>query len=191
VDPVPDPLLLKESGSGGNRTRDLWVCSQELWPLDHRSGPDCKGRGLENKTEWSLKFLLLRQAKKAWTDSSGDASPFNTAIMGTVACICGRRSAHLSRLVQWQLKDTRQSISGWDEGNCWTDVTRKVRNWQTFVRFEVITQHVQLLVSYCSCCSYLADSCHHDSGGDTFLRNVGSNRIEGCHVVSATGPQGR
>jgi hypothetical protein len=38
VDPVPDPLLLTKSGSAGNRTRDLWICSQELWPLDHRGG---------------------------------------------------------------------------------------------------------------------------------------------------------
>jgi hypothetical protein len=36
VDPVPDPLLLRISGSAGNRTWDLWMCSQELWPLDHR-----------------------------------------------------------------------------------------------------------------------------------------------------------
>jgi hypothetical protein len=27
VDPVPDPLLLRKSGSAGNQTRDLWVCS--------------------------------------------------------------------------------------------------------------------------------------------------------------------
>jgi hypothetical protein len=38
MDPVPDPLLLRKSGSAGNRTRDLWICGQELWPLDHRSG---------------------------------------------------------------------------------------------------------------------------------------------------------
>jgi hypothetical protein len=36
VDPVPDPLLLRKSGSARDRTRDLWICSQELWPLDHR-----------------------------------------------------------------------------------------------------------------------------------------------------------
>jgi hypothetical protein len=24
--------------SAGNWTRDLWICSQELWPLDHRGG---------------------------------------------------------------------------------------------------------------------------------------------------------
>jgi hypothetical protein len=36
VDPVPDSLLLRKSGSAANRTWDLWICSQELWPLDHR-----------------------------------------------------------------------------------------------------------------------------------------------------------
>jgi hypothetical protein len=35
VDSVPSPLLLRKSGSAGNRTRDLWICSQELWPLEH------------------------------------------------------------------------------------------------------------------------------------------------------------
>jgi hypothetical protein len=28
--PDPDPLLLRKSGSAGNRTRVLWICSQEL-----------------------------------------------------------------------------------------------------------------------------------------------------------------
>jgi hypothetical protein len=31
-------LLLRKSGSAGNRTQELWICSQELWPLDHRGG---------------------------------------------------------------------------------------------------------------------------------------------------------
>jgi hypothetical protein len=39
VDPVPDPLFLRKSYSAGNRTRDLWICSQKLWPLDYRGGP--------------------------------------------------------------------------------------------------------------------------------------------------------
>jgi hypothetical protein len=30
LDSVPDPLLLRKSGSAGNRTRDPWICSQEL-----------------------------------------------------------------------------------------------------------------------------------------------------------------
>jgi hypothetical protein len=36
VNPVPDPLLLRKSGSNGNRNRNHWLSSQELWPLDHR-----------------------------------------------------------------------------------------------------------------------------------------------------------
>ena len=39
MDPVPDPLLLRKSGSAGDRTRNLCICSQKLWPLDHRGGP--------------------------------------------------------------------------------------------------------------------------------------------------------
>jgi hypothetical protein len=35
---VPDPLLRRTSDSAENRTRDLLVCSQELWQLDHRGG---------------------------------------------------------------------------------------------------------------------------------------------------------
>jgi hypothetical protein len=38
VDLVPNPLLLRKSDSAGNLTADLWICSQELWPLDHRGG---------------------------------------------------------------------------------------------------------------------------------------------------------
>jgi hypothetical protein len=31
VYPVPDPVLLRKSGSAGNRTRDPWFCSLELF----------------------------------------------------------------------------------------------------------------------------------------------------------------
>jgi hypothetical protein len=41
VDPVPDPLLLKKSGSA-------WICSQELWPLDH-GGPIWQRSEMWNK----------------------------------------------------------------------------------------------------------------------------------------------
>jgi hypothetical protein len=39
VDPIPDPLFLGKSGSARNRIQDLWICSQELWPLYHRGSP--------------------------------------------------------------------------------------------------------------------------------------------------------
>jgi hypothetical protein len=39
VDPVPDLLPVRKSGSVDNRTRDLRVCRQEFWLLEHRGGP--------------------------------------------------------------------------------------------------------------------------------------------------------
>jgi hypothetical protein len=39
VHPVPDPLHLRRTSSSEIRTRDLWTCIQELWPLDHGGCP--------------------------------------------------------------------------------------------------------------------------------------------------------
>jgi hypothetical protein len=38
VDPVPDPILLRKTGSAGNGTPGLWIYSHELRTLDHRGG---------------------------------------------------------------------------------------------------------------------------------------------------------
>jgi hypothetical protein len=38
VDPVPDPLLLRKSGSTGNRTWTSGSATRNSWPLDHRGG---------------------------------------------------------------------------------------------------------------------------------------------------------
>jgi hypothetical protein len=55
--PGPGPLLLRKSGSVGNRTRDLWIWSQELWPLDYRGG-------LQNVKEKLILFLRLPEDTK-------------------------------------------------------------------------------------------------------------------------------
>jgi hypothetical protein len=39
VDPVPDPLLLRKSGSTRNRTRTSGSVARNSWPLDHIGGP--------------------------------------------------------------------------------------------------------------------------------------------------------
>ena len=57
VDPVPDPLLLRKSGSAGDRTRDLYICSQKLWPLDHRGGPYMIPSQLNLKNQISTAFF--------------------------------------------------------------------------------------------------------------------------------------
>jgi hypothetical protein len=63
VDPIPDPLLLRNAGSAGNRTRDLWICSQEFWPLDHRDDYHIKilkpsQNSLTNMSVWSSAMLI-------------------------------------------------------------------------------------------------------------------------------------
>jgi hypothetical protein len=53
VDHVPDPLLLRKSGSARNRTRDIWICSQELgdlgpyydWSVFVVNHPPCENEG--------------------------------------------------------------------------------------------------------------------------------------------------
>jgi hypothetical protein len=60
VDPVPDPLLLRKCGSAANRTRDLWICSQELGPLDRRGGL----RKTLGKTK--RKIIRKRENEEKW-----------------------------------------------------------------------------------------------------------------------------
>jgi hypothetical protein len=54
VDPVPDPQLLRKSSRAGNRTRDLLICSQKLWPLDHKGGL----RFLTGKRNFSVTYSV-------------------------------------------------------------------------------------------------------------------------------------
>jgi hypothetical protein len=61
VDPVPDPLLLRKSGRAGNRILDLWICSQKLWPLDHRGGLFLGTRG-----RIMLKRILKKKGIWVW-----------------------------------------------------------------------------------------------------------------------------
>jgi hypothetical protein len=63
VDPVPDPLLLGKSGGAGNRTRDLLICSQELWPLDHRDGREAETIQLQILEARIGKTILLKRLR--------------------------------------------------------------------------------------------------------------------------------
>ena len=56
MDSVPDPLLLRISGSAGNRTRDLCICSQKLWPLDHRGGRNNMNNIINDKWQQTFWF---------------------------------------------------------------------------------------------------------------------------------------
>jgi hypothetical protein len=48
----------------------------------------------------------------------------------------------------------------------------KIVGLETMVAVTSISSQLALVDSYCQRCSQLADSCHLDDGGDTFLRNV-------------------
>jgi hypothetical protein len=61
VDPVSDPLLLWKSGSAGNRTRNLWICSQELWPPEHRGE-------VPMERYWNILFLHYRKQGHQYKD---------------------------------------------------------------------------------------------------------------------------
>jgi hypothetical protein len=58
VDTITDKLLRK-SDRAGNRTRDLYICSQELCPLDHRSAQCAvyQGRDIDRRTDVGFEVL--------------------------------------------------------------------------------------------------------------------------------------
>jgi hypothetical protein len=68
VDSVPDRLLLRKCGSAGNRTRDLWIYSQELWPLEHRGG---RSSGFGNHKEFPTASQRYRFTPRAEKHSYG------------------------------------------------------------------------------------------------------------------------
>jgi hypothetical protein len=56
VGPVPDPLLLFVVP--GNRSRDPCICSQELWPLDHRGGPTVTNNKENTKVIYNVCIMV-------------------------------------------------------------------------------------------------------------------------------------
>jgi hypothetical protein len=92
VDPVPDPLLLRKSDSAGNPTQDLWICSQKLWPLDHRG--DHWDRKLGRNLCYSLEYRTMEKVQNpsysvCYTPSS---EPFRIYSMHVVTIRSERRS---------------------------------------------------------------------------------------------------
>jgi hypothetical protein len=58
MDPIPGPLLLRKSDRDGNQAQDLWICSQELWPLDHRGG---QGKKKSKMNVWADKKVMVSE----------------------------------------------------------------------------------------------------------------------------------
>jgi hypothetical protein len=69
VNPVPDPLFIRKSGSAGNQTRNLWICSQQLWRLDHRDvfGIRNGRKNLSHVGDCRILKNILANFFKKWT----------------------------------------------------------------------------------------------------------------------------
>jgi hypothetical protein len=99
VDSIPDPLVLRKPVSARNRTQDLWIWSQELWPLDHNG---------------SLCPLYL---KETYVMSIGKLKP---AVVQYYKEPVGRQVRASSKLVQsWELKQSTESVNAVELICCW------------------------------------------------------------------------
>jgi hypothetical protein len=82
VDPVPDPLFLRKSGSAGNRPRELWICSQELWPLDHRGGRNLSYAKSKHLVRFQV-FMTVTMKNAVFWDVTPCRSCVNRRFRGT------------------------------------------------------------------------------------------------------------
>jgi hypothetical protein len=101
VDPVPNPPLLRKSGSAGNRTQDIWICSQELRPLDHRGGHKykiiIKQAGVFFITDISLKVCTNAYCILCNHSSLESLAIHLTAARHTLVCRGSQVENHYSR----------------------------------------------------------------------------------------------
>jgi hypothetical protein len=77
VDPAPDPLLLRKSGSAGNRIRDLRICT-----LDHIGGQTCQMHTLIEEEVIGFRKMLKRVAVPPG-DTGRHSSPCMRRLPGT------------------------------------------------------------------------------------------------------------
>jgi hypothetical protein len=110
VDPFPEPLLCRKSGSAGNGTQDLWVSSQELWPLDHRSGLHCT-KTTELVWCWQNRQFLRWETYLPRSCTAFSQSLFSMALV--TAFVLSTHSIRGNRTAWFPSSETTQdSVSG-------------------------------------------------------------------------------
>jgi hypothetical protein len=156
VDPVPDPLPLRKSGGTENRTRDPWLCIQELRPLDQIKSSLC-----------------LRNLAPDHEDVLGRGGTAPKLTSKPAVCV-----GHLLKARPIYVRERAPACtayeSGWDPEPAWTQ-SRRTETWPVAGCYA--GSYARTLRS--ACCIILADSFHPDRG-DTFLK-FGANK---SHMVS-------
>jgi hypothetical protein len=162
-----DTLLSAKVGSAKNRTRDLWVCSQEVWPLDHRGG-------LHIDIEHSKISLSYTESSFSW--KSRRHPSLDSELLGVLDFvhrpeICKPENTPFRVLDLISLKMP------------YFGMLRRV----VFVRTDVseelsasitrVTRIGELGTTLAVTSNRRIDCCHPDDGGAKFLRNVGSYKI--------------
>ena len=76
------PFKKKSHGRAGNRTRDLMISSQSLWPLDHEAG--YPAYILNNQSGYRLQHFFSLQLKTVARQNIQTASSQDTAHIRTL-----------------------------------------------------------------------------------------------------------
>ena len=79
------PFKENSHGRAGNRTRDLMISSQRLWPLDHEAGHIYNNisEPLQYQVSWKYTQHFSNYLRTEWTEKTGEAGGHNVA-----TCIC-------------------------------------------------------------------------------------------------------
>jgi hypothetical protein len=129
VDPVPNPLYLTKWGSAGNRNRDLWNCSEVLWPIDHRSGlfillPFTNYVALSWPSLWSSSQSSWLLTQKSWVQFPALPDFLSSSGFGT-----GPLSPWED---EWGVTWKKSSGSGVENGDQWPEGIRRADHATTF-----------------------------------------------------------
>ena len=96
------PFKENSHGRAGNRTRDLRISSQRLWPLDHEAGPH------PEVNKW--KSVFNRRPSKTWLRkilSDGNCLTVDITGSGVHTKVCGEVKLQSTSRGRWQLAEHR------------------------------------------------------------------------------------
>jgi hypothetical protein len=120
VYPVPDPLLLRKSGSAGNRTRASGSVARNSWLLDHRSG-DC---GWKDYVNWRTAKTSSRIEPSTFPAGSTVPQPTTLPHGPYERLLVIQKGIYI-----WSSLRTDSVILNW---RCWSQETTSLNNRKDF-----------------------------------------------------------